>query len=182
MAGLSSLADDVSSDEADAIELVSSLALGDPELAQAVVDLAVGGHLVFARTMAELPWVADGITGDEPLALSKVQAFASHDNVLAQTVAELPWLADGLSVYEQWVTADLAGLAGQDVALARTVAGFPWLADEISVVEDWTVTELDLAHKRATWISLAVVVEMPSVAGELSRVGRANDQVHAQAY
>ena len=126
--------------------------------------------VALARSVAELPWLADAVFDHERWVAADLASLSGRDVALARSIAELPWLADAVSEFERWVVFDLGGLAEIDVPLARSVAEYPWLVDAVSENERWTVSDLvwlarsDLALARS-------VIQMPPVADELSRVG-----------
>ena len=143
VAELPSLVDHLSAEEVDAIDSWSLLALSDVVLATWVMELAEqADDLVFAQSVAELPWVADGLHGDDTQRLAVLGSLASQDVKLARTVVEYQWLADSVSEDEIWAVHWLTEIAEQDVALAQAVAEMPWLADEISEDEKWAVLRI----------------------------------------
>ena len=75
--------------------------------------------------MANLPWVADGITETEEQAIEKLSILAARDPALARLVASLPWVADGINETEEQAIEKLSYIAYTDSALAHLVASLP---------------------------------------------------------
>ena len=100
-------------------------------------------HDEFARTIAGLPWVADGITTAEAEAIAPLASLAGTDAALARTMAGLSWVVDEISGWEPAALSSLDVLAVHDAAFAKTVAGLPWMADGVTQPESWALRSFD---------------------------------------
>ena len=116
-----------------------------------------------AKTLAQMPWVADGMNDRESIALGGVGSIASKDTELARTVAGLLWFSDGITEDERWAIDALNNIADKDAYLANMVANLLWFSDGITEDEGWAIgalnniadTDTDLANMVANlpWFS-----------------------------
>ena len=131
-----------------------------------------------ARTVAEMLWLADGVSEFEQWVVADLAGLSEQDVVLSRTIAKLAWFADGASEADSWTIAVLKGLSEWDPALARSVADSPWLADGVSEKE-WLVlgdlqalSEQDLSLARSIvklpWLADGVTDYEQWVAGDLA--------------
>ena len=89
-----------------------------------------------AQMVADLPWLADGVTFYESLHhLDPLIAVTKADLAIAREVIAFPGVADGIDHADQETIQLLAQLAQIDRETARVVLAFPWLADGVTRVE-----------------------------------------------
>ena len=82
-------------------------------------------------TMANLPWIADGIGDDERLVLSTLARGSFMERGLAETMVSRPWFTDSITVDEYGAVRELGKLTAVNPDLAIAVANGPWVRDEV---------------------------------------------------
>lgn len=104
--------DDVTDAEAAAIAGISSIFVGNPELASTLLDLG---------------WVRDGITSPEGAVFS---LLADMEPPIASLVSTIPWFADGVTEgHETSALKALASYGGDYLSLGVQIAGMAFYRD-----------------------------------------------------
>ena len=102
------------SPEVTALNVLSSVAKADPAA---------------AKSMADLPWVADGIDEEvyETGILANISYFA--DNFAVGNLVKQPWLTDGVDDDEYSALNSIREMVSVDGPMAKRVAEFPWIGN-----------------------------------------------------
>ena len=119
--------DQLTDDEDRALQALTRLTLGDPDLGLAVADY----H-----------WVADAISSDEKWALEYLTALHSRDPALGARFAELSWVADGITEFDQRALQYLNGIHRKNPLASAEFVALPWLSDGIASEERWALQYL----------------------------------------
>ena len=98
-----------------------------------------------AEAIAQMPWVADGVTGGESAALEAVVSNASSDTEWARLTVSLPWFLDGVTRNERNAIIFLREIAQSNLELAKVATDLPWLADGVTNDELNTIKFLSRA-------------------------------------
>ena len=88
------------------------------------LDVLADHDVEFARAIAGLSWVVDGVTEEERGALGSLDGIAASGNVqFARAIAGLLWVTDGITEEELGALWSLNELVRVDLAFAQTVIG-----------------------------------------------------------
>ena len=98
--------------------------------------------LELANQVAELSWVADGVTGEEWVPVAVIRDIAKLDVELAKTISLQSWLADGVTVLELNVLNTLALIGKSDRELAKRVLDEPFMAYPLRQRAAWALEGL----------------------------------------
>lgn len=100
-----------------------------------------------ADAVAELPWVADGVTGEE-FNLAGAILDDAGDPEAAKAVLGYRWVVDGIAPAEVQQWRRLLELTDTTPTLAQRVTGLPWITDGLNEQEDEALVELAGILKR----------------------------------
>ena len=93
--------------------------------------------------MAELSWIADGITELERYAVEALRTISSIDSEEAAILLSFPWVAaDDISTNEMSVMTDIRDMMEEHPDLAREVLGLWWVQDDIDRAEREAVVHI----------------------------------------
>ena len=121
---------------------------GEPA-ALSSLDVLADHDVAFAKTIAGLPWMADGVTQPESWALRSFDGLAAGNNLeFAQTIADLEWVADDITIAEAGAIYSMRTL--YEDGLMDELAKEPWFADGLDDEDVSLLTTLSTIRDRST--------------------------------
>ena len=112
-----------------------------------------------AEAIAQMPWIADGVSEGESIALESIGCIVSKDTELANMVAGFPWFVDDITEKELDALSAFERIASTDAALAKTLVALPWFSGNV------TIDKLDTLN--ALWGIISHDVETAKIAADL---------------
>ena len=113
------------------------------------LDVLADHNVAFARAVAGLPWVADGITQPESWALRSFDGLTAGNNLeLAQTIADLEWVADDITLAEAGAIYSMRSF--HENGIMDELAKEPWFADGLNDEDVSLLTTLSTIRDRST--------------------------------
>ena len=114
------------------------------------------------RTIMELPWVADGVSGYELGASAEILALADRAPSLLPMVIELPWVQDGLNEHEDralnrvsWAVFD------NPEAAIDAIFDMPWARNDLDFHESTAIISLSKIAIYQPESIVRAILEMP---------------------
>ena len=100
------------------------------------------------KSIAEMNWLADGITKWERWASDSLRAIAYIDTETAALMLNLPWVSDGITPSESSAISGVRGIMDEDPELAKVVLGLWWVPDDLTLLESRVLVAIrDLARE-----------------------------------
>ena len=136
-------------------------------------DLLLEIHLLnsdVGDTLADLPWMTDGIVDMEFSSLESLLGIVMSDLELSRRVIGYAWFADGFVPRELQTLDNLEDIAAQDLAMAKAMSEYFWIADDVGNHEAEAIDRLRSAALGARLELARLVALLPWLGDDLTDI------------